>query len=104
MKSIHAGPAQSDQVVAPRPGSIETIARGREFSSASSADSAASERAQTPVSSLLGRGVVRCWGAPHPLVFFFVGGVFCSVFRFSPWAGVLVGWRGPRFFLGAGPK
>jgi lactoylglutathione lyase len=48
MKSIHAGPAQSDQVVAPRPGSIETIARGREFSSASSADSAASERAQTP--------------------------------------------------------
>ena len=41
MKSIHAGPAQSDQVVAPRPGSIATIARGREFSSASSADSAA---------------------------------------------------------------
>src|SRR3954452_23377404 len=60
MKSIHAGPAQSDQVVAPRPGSIETIARGREFSSASSADSAASERAQRPTLRNFDRLVVVC--------------------------------------------
>ena len=38
---VHAGPAQADQVDAPRPGAIETIDRGSEFSSASSAERAA---------------------------------------------------------------
>src|SRR6478672_3200177 len=48
MKWVHAGPAQPDQVDAPRPGPVETIARGRELSSASSAERAAPEGAQTP--------------------------------------------------------
>src|SRR6476620_2060314 len=48
MKWVHAGPAQPDQVDAPRPGPVETIARGRELSSASSGERAAPEGAQTP--------------------------------------------------------